>query len=36
MKYEGINKLYAAVYVAIAIAGAGKYSIDYWIYKRWK
>ena len=27
--------LYAAVYVAIAIAGAGKYSVDNWISKKW-
>jgi putative oxidoreductase len=28
--------LYAAIYVAIAIAGAGKYSVDNWIFKKWK
>jgi len=28
--------LYAAVYIAIAIAGAGKYSVDNWIFKNRK
>lgn len=26
--------LYAAIFIVIALAGAGKYSIDSWIYKR--
>lgn len=28
--------LYGAVYLAIALAGAGKYSVDNWIYKKIK
>ena len=28
--------LYTTIYVVIAIAGAGKYSVDNWIYKRLK
>lgn len=28
--------LYAAILMVIAFAGAGKYSIDQWIYQKWK